>query len=360
MNEPEIVFEDESPISDWTAFVEKTDDNYYFYLYNDRLDKKPVVRACWLANRVPAPEKFDPENMKNGIAPLQPAEFVAHDPNGTEMDGDEFEMTWFEEGNGAALYYKGEMQAAIMQWSGFKGFYGYSRYAKGQGTFAWGIEDALKNLSARAEKSRAFWDLMDTDFWTDYQGSHLSVIENSFGKYERYLAIDKGEFPPRAIVECVKDGVKYGVSVGMGILAQPVCELYLQDFKNHDRIELAFAIDRNETSVKDISEDMYRLISGISEFPWAHETFFAHGHTNVFDFVEGFAAFAFISGRSYDGPPTLDHEEFSGSNIDTLWLVPLTKAEYDFAVEHSTAELLKHAKDPKTLHIFDGKPKFDI
>ena len=48
-----------------------------------------------------------------------------------------------------------------------------------------------------------------------------------------------------------------------------------------------------------------------------------------------------------------------GEPVCPLWMVPLTKAEYDLAVESIEPVILeKYQGAPERLVVFDGKPKF--
>ena len=49
--ENEVIVESWSPVCNIQAFVEKSDKNYYFYLWIDP-DNSGDIRSCWICNRV--------------------------------------------------------------------------------------------------------------------------------------------------------------------------------------------------------------------------------------------------------------------------------------------------------------------
>lgn len=60
----EIIFEDWSPVCNIQAFVEKTERAYYFYLWINPGSEEADIKACWICNRIKAPEKLKLQNWK--------------------------------------------------------------------------------------------------------------------------------------------------------------------------------------------------------------------------------------------------------------------------------------------------------
>ena len=85
--ENEVIVESWSPVCNIQAFVEKSDKNYYFYLWIDP-ENSGDIRSCWICNRVPAPADINEAFKDEGEAPCMPLEFVDHDPSGIELDED--------------------------------------------------------------------------------------------------------------------------------------------------------------------------------------------------------------------------------------------------------------------------------
>ena len=114
----------------------------------------------------------------------------------------------------------------------------------------------------------------------------MNALENFFGDYEKYYAIDGGEFPPKALLSGRKDGVCYGITAGVSLIPMPCVEQnFSEDAGNLRRMELGFAaVEEHEALCK----MMYSTLSGLSGLPWKEVTFLAHGHTIPFENVKGF------------------------------------------------------------------------
>lgn len=356
MSEPEVIFEDWSPVCNINAFVEKSDTSYYFYLWINPQSDDAVVKSCWICNVGEAPEELDVENMEQGFAPAMPKQYVLHDVHGMELNPDELSVVWFEEGNAAALLYGDEIISVIPPWSGYNGFEGYARYAKGTTPLAWGLSEAAEVIGKRVEQSRIFWESFESDFWGDVQAQHMEALEKFYGQHEKYYAIDGGEFPPKALIRGSRGGVIYGITAGVSLIPMPNVEQnYGDDFREYRRMELGFAVTAKH---EELTNPMFSFMSGLSAFPWREETFLAHGHTVPVQFIKGYEAVLFVNPRMIPGLEAPDYKDCMGEKINLLWLVPITGEEYRFIMEHDISENLSYATDIFRIHIFDGKRKF--
>lgn len=356
MSEPEVIFEEWSPVCNINAFVEESDTCYYFYLWVNPESDSAVVKSCWIGNIGVSPEELDVEGMGEGIAPQMPKQYVLHGEDGLKLDADKFGIVWFEEGNAAALLYDNEIISVIPGWSGYNGFNGYAKYAKGVTPLAWGLSDAYESLSKRVKESKAFWARFEEDFWTEVQSGYLAALEAFFGVYEKYYAIDGGEFPPKALVRGSKDGVVYGITAGVSLIPMPNVEMVYGDgFREYRRMELGFAVTAENEG---LCNSAFSFMSGLSAFPWREDTFLAHGHTVPINFIKGFEAVLFIDPKKLSGVETPDYKKCMGEKINLLWIVPITGEEYRFITEHDVDENLSYARDIERIHIFDGENKF--
>ncbi len=354
--EPELIVDSWSPVCDIQAFVEKSNTCYYFYLWIRPMSNNPTVKACWICNRKKAPKTLDADSMKGGNAPMMPAEFVAHDINGMELDEDKLEIVWFAEGDAASLLYEGELICVIPGWADAeRRFFGYSKYAKGTGNYAWELNNAEPVLMDRTQKSKQVWAYYETDFWPAVQEMHLKALEQFFGTHEKYFAIDGEKFPPRALVTGTRDGKAYGITAGVSLIPMPQVEQYVEDVEKHRRIELGMAVTEAH---KPLIEHMGPVISSLASFMWHEITFFAHGHTIPIKNIKGFEALLFLNPKMVPGVEQPEYPEFQGDEISLLWLIPITAQEYQTAMEKGSAELLSRAEDLQNVHVFDGKPKF--
>lgn len=356
-SEPEIILESNSPVCDIQAFVEKSETCYYLYLWGNQNSEKRFLKSCWICNRMKAPKNLDAKAMKNGQAPMMPEEFVAHDLKGMELEADKLEIVWFAEGDAASLLMDGQLICVIPGWSDAeKNFYGYSKYAKGMGNYAWELINAESVLMKRTNDSKAFWAGFDKEFWPRVQSAHMEVLEDFLGKHEKYYAIDGGKFPPKALVSGTRDGVVYGITVGVSMIPMPKIEQYVMDSEltRLHRIELGFAATEQYRS---LCELFYSTMSSLAAYPWQEITFFSHGHTVPFDAIDGFGGLLFINPRLISVREQPEYRD-SVSDVCLLWLIPLTAQEYDFVMSEGTRALLEQAADWEHVHVFDGKPKF--
>lgn len=362
----EILLKSRSPVSDVEAFVEKSGSCYYLYLWFRPLSKEAKMKVCWICNRHRAPQRVDVDGMGNGRAPMMPAEFVAHDINGMELEKSSLSIVWLEEGTGATLLSGEEILCVIPDWSGYKDFHGYAKYARGTGPFAWEMTNALPNLTARVRSARKLWG-----FFTQPENERAwmmgqrAEIMKFIGTHENDFDITlrpnqqswDPTFPKKVVVSGSRSGVVYGVTAGVSLIAMPMVDFHVDgDPKDTKRMELGFAAAEE---FRQLCRPMYGNLCMYANFPWEQFTFLAHGHTIPFRNIRGFAAVLFVNPGSVEGLESPPLARFlDGSIVNMLWVVPITQEEYDFAVQHSSAELLKKANDLSRIHIFDGKPKF--
>lgn len=364
-----IILSSDSILCEANAIVEKTENCYYFYIfYPIREDIK--VKMCWVCNRKKAPDKVNTDDMGNGKTPLMPAEFVAHDLNGIELDEEKLSVVWFEEGDSAALLCGDDILAVIPAWSGYKGFHGYAKYAKGTGPFAWELTGALETMKLRVNKARSIWhsfmnpENMTSWMFTQHERALKFLVnhENDYNitnKYDKKINDGPFGFPPKVVASGTRDGVVYGVTAGLSLVGMPDVDFHVEGNPDDTkRMELGFAAVEQ---FRQICQPMYANLSMYSRIPWDQFTFLAHGHTVPFNNMKGFAAVLFVNPRFVQDLESPEYSDFfDGTKVNMLWVVPITPQEYEFAVKNSSAELLTKAKDMSRIHIFDGNSKFNL
>ena len=343
MGKERILLEDRSPVCDIQAFVEDNGDCIYFYLWVHPGSGHAEIRNCWVCNTVPGTEDMDHAAMKSGRAPRMPLPFVAHEPEGIRLDEGELSLLWFEEGDGAAPYEGERLIAVIPGWSG-PDFSGYSIYAKGMGPFAWGLSDALDVLKARLDRCRTYWDVMNGDYFGEMQQEQLAAMEAFFGPYKKYYAIDREEFPPKALVTGGKDGNLYAFTLGNGALAQPKIEGYYQEEAyRYRRIEFgaAFPAGCSQEGVMAVLNYM----AAQSSLPWKEISWLGHGHTIPCGAVPGYEAVLLLDPAQCRVRPGPAFSGFMGEPVNLLWMMLLTGDEYRMAKEGGGESLLERKGD---------------
>lgn len=355
MDNSVILLESSSPVCSIQAFVEETDKNCYLYLWFFPGTDKAFIKSCWICNTDKAPDALDVDAMKNGIAPSMPREHVLHDADGIQLDKESLELVWFEEGDGAALLQGEELICVIPGWAGYKGFKGYSAYAAGTTPLAWELTQAFPRFMERVERSRNYWagfDL-DGDYWNAAQKHYLKALTDFYGNYQKYYAIDNGEFPPKALVMGEKNGICYCTTIGMSLLAMPQVEQYFENPNDFRRIELGYAV------VKEYEGSMQMMLSYLSaltSIPWREISFLGHGHTIPFQGIKGYSAVWLLNAELLENIDTPKFEKLQSDPVNLLWLVPLKEEEYAWIKEHDSEETLRHCKKTHgELIVFDGR-----
>ena len=355
----EIIFESRSPICDINAVIEEGDNTCYMYLMTAPETGVKLLRALWVCNRNPAPETFDPECMKGGKAPMLCKENLApiHPAAGITLNPDKLSCSWYDTGDAAAIFYGNRLLCAIPPIAGLHDFPGFSVFAKGQTRYAWGFPDNPA-FEQRAKSLSTFWKNIEADdSWPEIQEECLRVIEEFYGgQHERYYAIDGGKFPTKALAQGRKNGVVYGITLGVSQFAMPRSEIVFgSHYKDCNRIELGFAtLERHEP----MTQMMFSLMSDVARMPWVERDFIWHGHTFDFANIRGFSQMLMINPVYIEGMECPKWRKFIGNRVNQLWLVPITAQEFELLHEIGIAELIKRCPDPTHLHIFDVKPKF--
>ena len=122
---------------------------------------------------------------------------------------------------------------------------------------------------------------------------------------------------------------------------QPAVELHLENPGDFRRIELGVCVQLPAPQAKEIA----RYLSAQSGYPWSNLTWLGPGHTIPAD------VFADLSGNRFPYAllsayhPAVESPQFPFFRDDlvrVLWMIPISEAERDFAMEHSGDELFHH------------------
>ncbi|MEO3944427.1 suppressor of fused domain protein [Gorillibacterium sp. CAU 1737] len=358
LQEPKILIESWSPVSEIQAFVEETEECVYFYLWAFPGREDATVRSCWVCNKQAAPAAPDFEAMQQGRPPMMPAAYCDHPDGRKPPEPDTLEIVWFKEGDAAALLENGSLLAVIPGWSGEGGFHGYALFSNEAGPFAWPLKEAEPVLVERVERSRRFWETFTPERWGQAQQQYLAVLESFLGgPHEKYYAIDGGHFPPKAMITAHKEEVLYAFTLGVSLIPQPKVEQYLgEEGDDSRRIELAFAARIGALADE---KPVLGYLSAQTGLPWGLLTWLGHGHTLSCAEVPGFPYVLLLNGTLAVGTPSPELPELDGERVNVLWAIPITEAEYQVATEQGSEELLRLYKgEAEQLAIFTGEPKF--
>jgi hypothetical protein len=320
--EPEVLVERTGPNGNVMGLVE--DDGRVVYLYL-RCPDADWMKCVWVQNRIAAPDETDVAAMKEGLPPLMPSAHCRH-PRGTPPLEGELSLCWLPEGNGVALTDQEGLLAAVMPWSGQRGFYGYSRHALGEGPFAWSL-DGAPAVFDRFAAAKAYWKEWEVEPnpWQRIQAAQMAAYEAALGKHSRYFAIDGDEWPQRGLIRTDRPDGIFLATIGVALRPQPQVELDDEHPEHLRRIELAMALP--PATPGPVVDAWCSYIAGQASLPWARYTWLGPGHTIPSDVAQarGFPAVVLARGDALTLPARLP--DFAGDPVNVLWLTPITADE---------------------------------
>ncbi|HEX6525448.1 MAG TPA: suppressor of fused domain protein [Streptosporangiaceae bacterium] len=344
VQQPITLLESVSPYGSRRVTVEYDGMTTAAYVHNDTT----VISATWIANHRQAPASMDEARLEQGRAPLMPAARTRQPAGSQPLEAGSLEALWFEEGDGVALYYEGQLLAVIPGWSNMnRGMPGYSRDVIGQTPFGWSLEEALEGLGPRVEKARAYWRWRQSpDGWAQFQQAVLGHLMGRLGPGAHYWEASAGQQPLVGISE--RPGAQhrdYTVlsTVGMCCQRMPVVEQVLDDPSGYARVELAIGTTTPSATAA-------RVFLWLATYPWRAVTWFGPGHSvrwyhepSTFPLAGGYEGVLLLdSPGSLLGPepPDLSGFSFGGDPVRWLWVIPITERDRQLAKERGSASLV--------------------
>lgn len=338
LNMADTLFEEVNPFGNIQAVVETDGEVCYFYLFSAP-ETNLGMKSVWVCNHGAAPDAFDVERMRAGSPPRNVKAHCRHPRGLPTPNPDNLRVVWLPEGNGAALYENDQIIAIIPPWSGSEGFHGYSRDNIGEGPVAWELspDNVLIQRFADAEAAWARWDA--DDFWQSIQTSLISLIEKVLGKHSNYYAIDGGEWPPKAMVRFLWNKCTVLITIGLSLHPQPNIELATENPELLRRIELGVVLPGSwpEKAIKAFGG----YLSGQANLPWKQYTWLGPGHTLPCDVWQNPAYEYALLTHSHAGAPRLALGKLFDDPVNVLWLVPISDAERQLAMDEGSDRLVK-------------------
>lgn len=321
-----------NPWASLRAWLDDDGETVYFHLGPTGEDA--VFGSLWVRNNGPAPEIGRAVEPASGERGLQPRRHTRH-PEGRPLErGQVLEVLWFEEGDGAALFIDGELEAVLPPWGGVGEFRGYAVGARGRGPYAW--ELVLPNpLGARVARARAHWDALNHGgLWPHLQAADRAHLEARIGPFEAAWAVTPPEEPPRAVAS-FRTGWEHAPlvfsTIGMAAQPMPRIEAEREDFLPRRRVQVLLASARPGDWIP-------RLLGEMARYPWRELTWIGDGHVIAAPGIDTDAA----PGRFpavlllADPPPTAGRaapglagqRDRAGDPINHLWALPITAGEH--------------------------------
>ena len=331
-----VLMEMENPYGTLIATLEQDERTTYLYLLPQR-DGAYKPKAVWIRNHGEAPAETDRDAMSQGLPPMLRKDACRHPQGLPHFKMEDLDLVWFQEGDGVALYHKGEIEAIIPPWSGEEGLYGYAREASAQDVGTLPYPTDFSGLFARIEESRKHWMVrMDKDFWTGFRDRLLTHYEEVYGKHTRYFASQGRSYPPLAIVEFQpEENRTVYATLGMSYQNMPGVEMAVKNPQNHVRTEVI-------TSYDGPREWLPEVFAALGHYPWDNLKFFVHGHSFVSGRPDPFSSFLLTSeytDRMIKRPGDMvvdDHYP-----VTFLYALPLGEDEIREAGKGKVAEILE-------------------
>ena len=351
--EPKLLMESRSPVCPLKVIIEECNDSTYMYLLHIISENEPPIfkSSCWLSNHSHAPKDIDIKAMKEGMPSMLPAEFCKHPHGISKLNPEEIEVVWFEEGDGVAVLYQGDILGIIPPWAQDT----FPVFASGCIKESQLVLPLIKEenaLYSRILKAKDFWDNFNDEQWISFKDGCLPILESQFGSHIKYYAIDGGFFPPKALVKFEVKNVTYLFTVGVSIIPQPMIEMCTDTPEIKRRIEIALAIE-NETFNQN-AEPILNYISAQTAIPWQNLSWLGHGHTisaaDVFSLE--FPNVVCVGANECAKVPCTSLPSFGDDTTNILWLVPLT-TEGTLMIKEEGIDSFCEKQNKENFWIFD-------
>jgi Suppressor of fused protein (SUFU) len=345
VSEEGIVLNGAAPDGSIEAWVEADDRVVYLYTrWAPRvLRGGHSLEPVWVRN-LTAAAGLDRHAMAHGSAPLMPVEHCAHPQGAPPLDAS-VELVWLPDGDGVALFERGEcLAAAVLSTDG--GLARFARDARGRGGLAWELP---ADVAARFASARSYWRAWDDSPtpWEAVQKAQMAHYEERLGAHTNYYAIDGDVWPPKALLRIPCPSGIALVTVGVSLLPQPASALPTRYVEWLSRIELGMVLPA-ETDGETIRRWM-AFISGESGRPWAKRTWLGPGHTVpcAVESERGVTAVLFADATKL--APCIEMSPFLGDKVSLLWMIPISERERDRARRDGSNRLLETLSLPRRL-----------
>lgn len=331
-----VLLEESSPSCPITAVVEQDNRVAYLYLWGP---KGFDLKSCWIRNLKEAPQEIESSILKKGIPPMMPEENCKSIFGRNPLNKADLNLVWLEEGDGVALLESGEPLAIIPSWSGYSGFNGYSKEAKGHGEFAWELTRS-NDMHSRIKTSTVFWDSWRSEInpFQIEQPKLLNAYNAIFGESDRYFSIEGENGLPRGVYFFERKEKVVFASVGVSLIPMPQVEVHTENRFDLNRIEIGLMLNfqLSESNIQNITQ----WFGNICSIPWQNLTFLSEGHTVFFDAFNHASFKSVLLTNKLSVLPNVELENYNNSHVHFLWLVPITEKERQFAIDNGSTSLI--------------------
>ena len=348
--QPKDIKQSRSPNCPLYAIVEENDNCTYMYLYELDGEENPkrIVGAAWIRNHTKSPSNIEYAAMKQGMPSMLPTKFCSH-PNGKpKLDPDNLKFVWFEEGDGVALLENDDLICIMPTWSDDISP-SYSKDCIKSHELLFPLEEG-NVLIPRIRKAQEFWKSIledQEDWWENFISPRLKILQNQFGDYKNYYAIDNEKWPAKALFRFEVEDMTYLITLGVSLIPQPQVELSIEKPEKARRIELGLAIETKKLMKNE--KEFCTFVSATTNMPWHSLTWLGHGHTLdsrfYIDIKNTSPYMVFIEGQQDKILPQIKLPKYRGDFINILWMVHITEADFDTIKSKGITKYIKEKCD---------------
>lgn len=345
---PEIALWAEYPGGRYQAGVQNDGRALYFVIQADDASTPP--RIAWFRNLVPGPMVF-PQQTAEDEAPLLPESYCSHPKGLAAPNWDDCRIYWFTQGLGACLF-EGEELLALIPPLPDQGLPGFARDCLHPTSVALPLDDDDHYLPY-AHHLKSYWQMWaQKSPWPDWQQTLQTAFTLAWGgEYQLYRNSDPS-WPPLGVQRLSGETTVLS-TVGMGLRAQVGVEKDIQNYRDHQQVELAVVVPDSVAKNEKLLENCVQWMAGLARYPWYHETCFLPGHTLSIppELSKGFQAEraqfllenqvtkAMVAQPQATNPqdnnppesaaqtrPAIALPSFANRPVNLLWLIPLQEA----------------------------------
>lgn len=270
---PVPICAEESLAGNTSAVVTQDDRVAYLHLvFNSGVME---TRSCWLRNLIPGPHGIGAKDISEGLAPLMPKALCAHPQGESPLVADDLEFVWFEEGNGVALFEKGELLALIPPSLNSNDTTCFARDCRQPNTLCLPLPEdpGIKPMFRELREYWASWEVPENH--PKHNELVLQAYRDNWGTEIQLYAVASENWPPRYVAHFQSDGRDILATVGMSLRPQPNLELDEEGHFAPRRIELAF-VNLSGTWSESVEQTAMEL-TGLAGFPWTEFAPFTTG-----------------------------------------------------------------------------------
>lgn len=339
-NEKSLIFS-QSPLCPLAADVISDGQSIYMYVYDLDFESERLIAhsGCWIKNLVDAKERFEPDEMLEGVQPVLP-KCYCEEHDHVEWLSPALEIVWSPSGETAGLYHDDEL-ICVMPYRKNQNSSGFSKYVKENSLAAMKMEEGRRYIED-VEKGKQFWKQEFNLEWKTYNNSFFENLNDYFGKAKQCFDLNKDEFPTRLLLTFEKENICYGVSIGCGMFPMPQ-GLACYESMMEAKAEYIIATDQAHFDEKQ-RLDLYASLAGLCGVPWHTISCVAHGHTLDMKIKEYPYAIV-IDDACMKHPIPLDIKK---DGVHLLWIAGISQQEFEDAHDKVKREaLIKHICETK-------------